>query len=265
MDIFTHVLAGAVTGGCAALMIRGAPAQLGAALSWGALGGFLPDIDAASRVPGFDESVGRLFGLPPGSEVYAGSAWYSHHHFTHSLLAGLGAALLLAGLLGLERLLAGPGHEGRRNIRIGMAPAALLGGFVMHLVGDLVTPGSVWGGIQLLWPLETMVGGWGWAWWFNNYDLFLLQLAGLLGLGLVSLVPRSSPWLARLLPAGLLALLLTASFLLLQLRQQDYAYRGHARDYQALEAASLMDQRRILPPELVQLMIQLDEAMPLPF
>ncbi len=265
MDIFTHVLAGAVTGGCVALMIRGAPAKLGAALSWGALGGFLPDIDAASRVPGFDESVGRLFGLAPGSEVYAGSDWYSHHHFTHSLFAGVVAALSLAGLLALERAVAGPGLEGRRDIRIGMAPAAMFGGFIMHLAGDLVTPGSVWGGVQLLWPLEVMVGGWGWTWWFNNYDLFLVQVAGLIALGLVSLVPRTQPVLARALPAALLGALLATSLVLLQLRQHDYAYSGHAPDYFALEEASLEEQRRLLPRECLELMSSLDAAMPLPF
>lgn len=265
MDIFTHVVAGALAGGCVALMIRGAPARVGAALSWGALGGFLPDIDAASRVPGFDATLGRAFGLAPGEVVYAGGEWYSHHHFTHSLVAALAAALLVAGLLGLERLVFGPTSDGRRVVRIGMAPAALLAGYLLHLAGDLVTPASVWGGIQLLWPLEPMVGGWGWCWWFNNYDIFLVQVLGLGLLGLVSLLPRTRPVLARLLPAVLLASVLATCTALLQLRQQDYAYEGHASDYQGLEEASLDEQRRLLPPDLADLMISFDQSMPLPF
>ena len=265
MDIFTHVVAGGLAGGCVALMIRGATARVAAACSWGALGGFLPDIDAATRVPGFDASIGRWLQLQPGELIYAGGEWYSHHHFTHSLVAALGAALVVAGLLGLERAVLGAGYDRARTVRVLVAPSALLAGYLLHLVGDLVTPASVWGGVQLLWPLDTMVGGWGWAWWFNNYDLFLVQLAGLAGLGLVSLVPRTRPVLARALPASLLALVLLVCSALLQLREHDYAYRGHAPDYWALEEASLDEQRLILPPELYELMIGFDAAMPLPF
>jgi inner membrane protein len=265
VDIITHVVAGGLAGGCVALLIRGAPARVGAALSWGALGGFLPDIDAASRVPGFDATVGRLLDLAPGSEIYGGGEWYSHHHFTHSLVAAVAAALLVAGLMGLERLVFGTASDGRRRIRIVMAPAALLAGFLLHLAGDLVTPASVWGGVQLLWPLDVMVGGWGWTWWFNNYDVFLLQVSGLGVLGLVSLVPGTRPVLARLLPAVLLACVLLGSTILLQLRQQDYAYTGHAPDYSGLEQASLDEQQRLLPADLYALMISFDQAMPLPF
>lgn len=265
MDIFTHMAAGALSGGCAALVIRGAPAKVVAALCWGALGGFLPDVDAVSRVPSFDATIGRLLRLQPGEIVYAGSEWYSHHHFTHSLLAALGASFLLAGLMGLERLVFGASHDGRRKVRILMAPAALLAGYLLHLAGDLVTPASVWGGIQLFWPLDTMVGGWGWAWWFNNYDVFVVQVAGLLLLGLVSLVPGTRPVMARVLPACVLALVLAASVLLLQLRPHDYAYTGHAPDYWALEEASLADQQQLLPSDIYQLMCSFDAAMPLPF
>lgn len=265
MDIATHVLSGALAGGVTALAIRGAPARVVVALSWGALGGFLPDIDVASRAPGFDQTVGRLLELEPGSVIYGGSHWYSHHHFTHSLAAALLFGLLLAAFLGLERLLLGPGHEGRRSRNIWLAPLCLMAGFGMHLAGDLVTPASVWGGIQLLWPLETMVGGWGWCWWFNNYDLFLVQLAALLLLGLASLVPRTLPVLARILPLGVLLLSLGVSTVLLKLRDHDYAYEGNAKDYGALEEASLEDQRRLLPPDLYQLMISFDAATALPF
>ncbi len=265
MDIITHVVAGALAGGCAALMIRGARARLAGALSWGALGGFLPDIDVATRVPGFDETFGRLLGLPPGGVIYGGSEWYSHHHFTHSLVACLVFGLLLASALGLERLIWGATDDGRRVVRIWLAPLCMSAGFLMHLAGDLVTPASVWGGIQLLWPLDTMFGGWGWAWWFNNYDLFLVQVLGLLMLGLVSLVPRPQPITARVLPAAVLALVIGACVLLLQLRQHDYAYSGNATNYQALEAASLDEQHRLLPPGLLAAMLEIDRMVPFPF
>ena len=265
MDIFTHMVAGGLAGGCAALMIRGAPARLMVAVGWGALGGFLPDIDAVSRVPGFDATLGRLFGLQPGGIVYTGSEWYSHHHFTHSLAAALGAALLVAGLMGLERMVLGAGHDNARAVKILMGPVALMAGYLAHLAGDLVTPASAWGGVQLLWPLDTMVGGWGWCWWFNNYDIFLVQLAGLALMGLASLAPRTRPVLARVLPAMVLAVSILGAVILLQLRQHDYAYSGEAPDYWALEEASLREQQRLLPPDLYGLLTSLDAVMPLPF
>ncbi len=265
MDIVTHVLSGALAGGTTALVIRGARARVVVALTWGALGGFLPDIDVASRVPGFDATIGRALALQPGSVIYGGSHWYSHHHFTHSLAAALAVGLLVSGLLGLERVLLGADPEGRRTRNVWLAPLCVVAGYLMHLLGDLVTPGSVWGGIQLLWPSDTMVGGWGWTWWFNNYDVFLVQLVGLLLLGFVALVPRTQPVMARLLPAVVLGLVVASSALLLNLREHDYAYEGHAEDYWALEEASLEEQRRLLPPELFELMSSLDRSLALPF
>jgi inner membrane protein len=265
VDLITHVAAGALCGGCVALMIQGVRAKVAAGMSWGALGGFLPDIDAATRVPGFDESIGQALGLQPGAVIYVGDSWYSHHHFTHSLAAAGAAALLLALALAVERAIFGAGAEGRRNVRILLAPACVLGGFLLHLAGDLPTPASVWGGIQLFWPSETMVGGWGWAWWFNNYDVFLVQLAGWLLLGLASLVPRGRPVLARVLPAWVLVLVVTASAVLLRLREHDYGYSGHAADYNALEQASMTEQRRLLPAPIYEAMARLDASIPLPF
>ncbi len=265
MDICTHVLAGALAGGGVALIARGSRTRLVAAMSWGAFGGFLPDVDAAPRMPGFDVNVGQWLGLQPGADIYYGSHWYSHHHFTHSLVAGLGAAAAVCLFLALERLLRGPGREGERSWAIGMAPMAMLCGHLAHLAGDLVTPASVWGGIQLLWPLPDMVGGWGLAWWFNNYDLFLVQVVGLGLLMLVSLPGRERPILARLLPAGVLLATAAACVALLWLRETDYAYDGHAPDYQALESASLVEQRRLLPPPLYRAMNTFDTWNPLPF
>jgi inner membrane protein len=265
VDLITHMAAGALAGGCVALMIRGAAATLSGAVAWGAIGGALPDVDAVTRVPGFDQTIGLALGLQPGGVIYGGSEWYSHHHFTHSLVAAVGAALLLAGLAGLERLVFGGTSDGRRIRRIWLAPVCMAAGYLLHLVGDLVTPASVWGGIQLLWPAEGMVGGWGWAWWFNNYDIFLMQLVGLLAMALLSLLPRSMPVLARALPGAVLVGVLAVCFGLLRARVHDYAYTGDAPDYWALEERSLEEQRRLLPSDLYQLMHSLDDAILLPF
>ncbi|MFH1469440.1 MAG: metal-dependent hydrolase [Pseudomonadota bacterium] len=265
MDILTHVVAGALGGAAVGLGLRGGRARVLSALVFGAVGGALPDLDAITRYPGFDGGLGHLLHLAPGREIYAGALWYSHHHFTHSLVAAGGATALSAGLLGLDRVGRGPGMEGERDAAIWALPLCLLAGFLLHLVGDLPTPASVWGGIQLFWPSARMVGGWGWTWWFHNYDVFLVQCAGLGGVLLASLVPRHRPILARLLPMSVLALALAASTALLASREHDYAYRGHAPDYQALEDASLEQQRRSLPASWYAAMRALSEYLPVPF
>jgi hypothetical protein len=260
MDILTHVASGALCGAAAALGVRGAAAPVFVSLLWGGLGGFLPDLDAASRIPGYDALAAPL-GWPSGTALYFGSRWCSHHHFAHSLAAGAGVAAVLAVLLALERLLRGWRQAGSCWPLL-TAPMSLFAGFLAHLAGDLVTPASVWGGIQLLWPAPNMVGGWGWTWWFNNYDLLLAQLAGILALLITSLAPSSRPILARALPLAALLSTLTASVALLRMRQGDYAYEGHALDYNALEQASLDEQRRLLPPALFEQLRALDEALP---
>jgi membrane-bound metal-dependent hydrolase YbcI (DUF457 family) len=265
MDLLTHGMAGGLGGTAVGLGLRGGHARVFSALTLGAIGGALPDLDAITRSSGFDAGLGRLLHLPPGRVIYGGTWWYSHHHFTHSLVAAGGASLLCAAVLGIDRLGRGPGGEGERNAAVWVLPSCLLAGFLLHLAGDLVTPASVWGGIQLFWPAERMVGGWGWTWWFHNYDVFLTQCAGLVLVLLSSLVPRHRPVLARLLPLSVLTLALAGSTALLATRAHDFAYRGHASDYQALEDASLEEQRRVLPVSWYSAMRALSEYLPFPF
>jgi len=260
MDIVTHATSGAVCGAAVALGLRGAPAPVLASLVLGGLGGLLPDLDALTRAPGYD-ALAAAWGLPPGTALYFGSRWCSHHHLAHSLAAGVGVTVALALALALGRLL-GERQPAEAWWPVLLAPASLLAGFLAHLAGDLVTPASVWGGIQLFWPSPRMVGGWGWAWWFNNYDLLIAQAVALLGVLAASLVPRTRPVLARALPLAVLALDLLACAVLLGLREGDYAYVGHTPDYAALEQASLDEQRRLLPPAVFERCRALDEALP---
>jgi len=145
-----------------------------------------------------------------------------------------------------------------------LAGSAFLLGFLAHLVGDLPTPASVWGGIQAFWPLPDMVGGWGLTWWWNNYDrllILLIQLAILLAL---------FPFRARVRAVRAMTgvVLVTGALLLVRQlldRETSYTYTGNTPRYAALESASLAEQRRILPDPLYGLFRQVDGWMPVPF
>lgn len=258
MDIVSHVISGAVAGAALALLLLPRHPRVGSLPLVGALGAFVPDLDAASRAPGFDATIGRWLGLPAGRVIYAGSWWYSHHHFLHSLAAGLLGAAVAAWLARSADPRRDPGH-----LHVG---AAFLLGFCAHLAGDLPTPGSVWSGIQAFWPLSVMVGGWGWTWWWNNYDLFLVLLAMLGGLGgLLGVRDRIPAAVTRaatvvLLLGGLVVLLYQASS-----RTTDYAYEGDTPRYAELEDASLREQRRILGDGPFSFLATVDRVLPVSF
>lgn len=245
MDILTHTLAGAAAGAGLCLLLRPGRCIWPGALV-GALGGFLPDLDVLSRAPGFDTTLGAWLDLPPGTEIYTGTRWYSHHHLTHSLLAALaagGLALIVLWRRREHRLLAG----------------ALSLGWLAHLLLDLPTPPGPWGGVQLLWPHPAMVGGLGWCWWFNNYDLLLLlagALVALLGLGAL----RGRPLRARIGATSIIAGVLLLGSLQLHRRQVDYATGVYAD----LDQASLQEQERLLGAGPARLLRQVDQATPLP-
>jgi membrane-bound metal-dependent hydrolase YbcI (DUF457 family) len=266
MDILTHTLSGLAVGSLVAGFSRkGFGARTGILLA-GGIGGALPDLDAVSLWSKFDTTIGRFFHLPhSGAEIYSGKFWYSHHGFFHSLAAGLLLALLVAAIVATIRARAGKSGLKRRGGIGKPIFVALLCGFVIHLLEDLPTPASDWGGVRLFWPLKTYVGGAGEIWWWNNYDLFLIA-AGVLAVGVVLLLTN------RLFRAGT-KYLLVAVFVFgcvlttvqIGSRKNDYAYTGHTENYQSFEAASRKEQQRILGDRLYRAMERLDRALPIYF
>jgi inner membrane protein len=131
----------------------------------------------------------------------------------------------------------------------------------MHLFGDLFTPAGSWGGIQLLYPLDTYFGGWGVLWWWNNYDIFLLLFltltVNLISLASFSMLSLAGRWLPIIiLGCGLL-------LMGVQIKQRHFNYNQPG--YLNREAASLSFQRSMLSPRVYRTMLRLDQRMPVYF
>jgi len=259
MNGFTHAAAG-VFAATSVMALARRPRPFLAVLV-GGLGGVLPDLDAIPGFPGFDRTVGAWLGLPSGASIYSGGAWYSHRHFTHSLAAALlatGVLALVWLVLSRPRRLA-PDTERRDRVE----PLALLGfalAWVLHLVGDMVTPGGSWGGVQLLWPHPVMVGGWGLTWWWNNYDVLLLfGVGGAVNLGLI----LGRRWVPRRVvrPSAAAVGALVVALVAVQLRGRSYEIEG---DHWEMEARTHQEQIRILGPRLGHTLVQVDQRIPMP-
>jgi len=263
MDILTHILSGTAAATVAASLSGKDTGRKGIIVVLGAVGAVLPDLDTVSRWHGFDRTFGRWLGPGEnGREIYFANHWYSHHNAAHSLLAALLAALALVGVLYLcHRLFA----KKKKNALAYLKSTAVYGvalflGYLMHLLGDLPTPSSTWGGIKLFWPLDVPVGGWGRIWWWNNYDLFLIIYACCLINVAALLVCRPKGRCARVLPAIVFALALTA--VVYQVGHRPVSFGSDTkRSYDRLEADSLRVQRDMLGSTLYGLMHDMDRLL----
>ncbi|MGB0525951.1 MAG: metal-dependent hydrolase, partial [Flammeovirgaceae bacterium] len=171
MDILIHTLSGAAAATGVAGLFGNSKKERMQLIGIGAFAGALPDFDAISLWSKFDATVGKWLSLShSGKEIYFGKLWYSHHAFLHSIL---GALIVLICYWSIRALI----RKNSPNLRAFLLPSTtFLLAFCAHLLGDLPTPASVWGGIALWFPSSEYVGGWGKVWWWNNYDIFLILL-----------------------------------------------------------------------------------------
>ncbi|MDR3238181.1 MAG: metal-dependent hydrolase [Spirochaetia bacterium] len=257
MDIFSHTTAGLAAGALAAGMPRGASFALKLRiLIAGLLGGAFPDIDALSLWKGFDAAIGRGLGLAPGRAIYHGKLWYSHHGFFHSIAAVALFACIAALLFNTAGLIRE--RRGFRGKFLAVFAAFAMGGFA-HLLCDCITPASVWGGIRIFFPAEVYAGGWGYVWWWNNYDLFLI-ISGSCIINLLFLfVPSLS--LRRIVPAVLTSAAVVLIAVQIHGRQFEYSYSGNSKRYFELEKRSKEEQRRVLGEKIYGLMEKLDKSI----
>ncbi|PIE84519.1 MAG: hypothetical protein CSA07_02065 [Bacteroidia bacterium] len=268
MDILTHTLSGLALGTVVAC--HGAPSARRRAtiLSCSTLAGALPDLDAISLWSRFDGTLGRWFGLShSGRDIYSAKFWYSHHAFMHSLLAAAMVALLVV-LLVYGRTLLRDGLSGwwRRGRLVVLS---MLLAYSIHLLEDMPTPSSTWGGVRLLFPATGYVGGTGDIWWWNNYDVFLIVLAvlllNLLLIALRSVVPRLRRLPLFRLALGVFLIGFALGLYQVKTRPYDFAYSGHTDRYQELEAQSKAAQRGILGERLYRAMEWFDRQLPIYF
>jgi len=270
MDALTHTLSGLAAGTAVSVFTvkeRGVLRSLPAALA-GMAGGFMPDIDAVSLWRGFDPLFSRLHGSPPsGKEIYFGKWAFSHHGAMHSILAGVFFAFLLLFVSGVVRLIYKKWKSPRRAFTASMpASIALFAGYCMHLLGDIPTPGYVWGGIRLWWPASFYTGGLGRIWWWNNYDIFLVVLScvivNFMLLAASAVIRRTA---VKYLPLIVLLTMIAASAMMVSGRQYTYNYTSYKKQFAELEKKSLDEQRSLLGERLFGIMAGIDKRLPFNF
>jgi membrane-bound metal-dependent hydrolase YbcI (DUF457 family) len=172
MMVVTHGLSGYVLGRVAMPVLRRHSPLSPAAMSWAFfLGAMMPDGDFVTR-------------LLLGTSAYFSNHWYGHRQASHSILG----TFLLAGavaLIGYLPWLSRAGdplvpEERRRTVArsLAWAWACLWCGGLLHLVGDLPTPGM---SLVVFWPFPERFGSWSHIGWFTPYLLWMFISAVLLG------------------------------------------------------------------------------------
>lgn len=263
MDILTHALSGTAVATCAMNYVFASPLRKFKIIIAGTVGGIFPDLDAISMWSHFDNTFGRLFGLEyTGKVIYGSKFWYSHHAFFHSLIGSVLFCLILVLLLYLIQR-----FRDQKLVFLSFCKSHLIYfivfvlGFWAHLAGDLPTPSSVWGGIDLLWPSKDYIGGYGKIWWWNNYDIFLL-IVGCIVLNLI--LPVISGYLrkkAKIITSSMLVITISLILFQINTRQYDYSYNSNTAKYAEFEKNSKKEQQRILGNRLYNCMIRFDNIL----
>ena len=138
-------------------------------------------------------------------------------------------------------------------------------GYLIHLVEDMPTPASSWGGVNLLWPTPLYTGGWGDIWWWSNYDIFLIVCSVIL-LNLVLLLMNNLVHLhVRKLTLGVFIIGCTLACVQIKTRPYDFAYSGHTHRYEVLETQSKQIQKGILGGSLYTLLEEFDNKLKIYF
>jgi inner membrane protein len=268
MDILTHTLSGAAAASAIAAFSSRSLKDKFLMIGCGAAGAMLPDLDAVTRWPDFDAVIGKAAGLSQaGRDIYCGHHWYSHHNFMHSLAAAV--MFTIAGAL-IAFLYCRRRSEGRSAFVFILSIRGFLlsffFGYLMHLLGDLPTPDSIWKGIKLFWPLATPVGGYGYIWWWNNYDIFLVFLVGgALNTFLIVVNRILRKRLLSHIPALLFLCMFGAALFQITHRPISFTSADNQSGHAKKEHQSLTVQRDILGERLFGIMNALDRKIPIPF
>ncbi len=253
MDILTHMVSGMAVGTVVASFSEENKAKI---ILASAFAGALPDIDTISLWSGFDGSIGKLFDLPKGRDIYSAKYWYSHHGFMHSIVAGIVFALFF-GVLGflINRF---------RSFNFPVVISFFLA-FLVHLIQDMPTPSATWEGIRLLFPFNVYFGGSGKVWWWNNYDIFLIALS-VLFVNLLSIFMRMVfNFKAYIFTSIMFILGVSLMSYQINTRNFDFNYEGHTKKYQEYEKKSKEIQKKILGKNLFYVMEQFDNSIKIYF
>lgn len=266
MDLISHTLTGIAVGTVAATVSKEHWKTKMSIILIGGFGGALPDFDALSLWSKFDTTIGRFLHLPyTGNQIYFGKLWYSHHGAFHSILAPILLSIFL--FLGIAFF---HKYRSREVVRTHFTTnylkyLAFILGFIFHLLEDMPTPASVWGGVNLFFPSSNYIGGFGKIWWWNNYDLVLIIVAVIvLNLGL-NFIKNHSRNIRVLLSVATISLGIIIALYQINTRPIDFSYKGHTLDYDKFEKQSKEIQKEILGDKLYKIMEKIDNKIPLYF
>lgn len=268
MDILTHTLSGVAVATCVATFAKTKFSQKAKTIFAGALGATLPDIDAISMWSRFDSTFGKLFGLShSGRMIYGSKLWYSHHAFFHSIIASIVIILFFISLLYvIRRIKKGDSVSFLDFCRTySIYIIAFILGYWTHLLGDIPTPSSVWGGVGAFWPSKNYIGGTGHIWWWNNYDIFLLIVFCIIINLTVPFISKYIRSKSKVFTTSVFAITLILTLVQINTRKFDYAYEGNSTKYAEMEQNSKEEQKRILGSKLYNSMYKLDKAIRINF
>ncbi len=264
MDIISHTLTGVAVGTVFATISNGSLKRKSLILLVGGLGGALPDLDAISLWSKFDSTIGTFLNLKhSGKEIYFGKLWYSHHAFFHSLLAPIILILISLIINGIRKLrLPKIVKLFKRNKYLYLT---FFFGFFFHLLEDMPTPACVWGGVNLLFPSSSYIGGFGKIWWWNNYDLVLIIFSVIVVNLIINFLPKN--YYVAKVRLSVMMFFFGVSLFLYQInnRSVDFSYTGHTHDYDKFELQSKQIQQKILGDKLFKIMTKIDNKIPLNF
>ncbi len=269
MDILIHSFSGLAVGTVVASFSKRGWKDRAKIIAISGFGGALPDLDAISLWSGFDSTFGTFFNLDhSGKGIYSAKFWYSHHAFLHSIAA----AFFMAALFGLfgwmveTKIFKSKPNQlrswGKRN-RLTFLGFVL--GYLLHLLEDMPTPASTWGGVNLFWPSPAYVGGTGDIWWWNNYDIFLIVVGVIFANLFLILARRFFHFRLRQLSLGVFIFGFSLAVYQIKTRPYDFAYSGHTTQYTEFESKSKEIQKEILGDKLYRVMERFDRRLPVYF
>lgn len=260
MDILTHSLSGLAIGTVlSSYSDKNIKPKIGIIM----LAGFaaaVPDLDAISLWSKFDNTIGKVFSLShKGNEIYYSKFWYSHHGFLHSIIAGILITLFLGILIYLFK------KKKTFSLNQKLAFVGLFLGFLIHLFEDMPTPSSVWGGVNLLWPLKPYIGGSGDIWWWNNYDLLIIIFI-VVCINLLTLVAEHFiKFKAYKLTTIVFIFGFILSIIQIKSRGIEFNYTGFTSRFNELELKSKEVQKHILGDKIYNIMLSIDSHLPINF
>jgi len=266
MDIISHTLTGIAIGTVIATVSKQNWKLKSTIIILGGIGGALPDLDAISLWSKFDTNIGSFLELGhTGKQIYFGKFWYSHHAIFHSLFTPIFILTLWLCISLIKRksfnLIALKSQFIKRKYLF----SSFFLGFLFHLIEDMPTPSSVWGGVNLFFPSSNYIGGYGKIWWWNNYDLVLIIISVIIINLSVNLLPKALNKLKIKLSITIFLSGLLFGLFQINTRTSDFSYTGHTAHYKQLEADSKLIQKEILGEKLYNFMTAVDNKIPLNF